>query len=286
MAKLLATDLDGTLLYPVRLKVAIPKKNAKFIRDWIDNGNRVVCVSSRTLSFLPRLEKETGRQLDFIGASSAQISVKGEVVKDTPFDNKILKEIIPELDKKYHPFVFILSTDKHPFCIKTNIKRTKWLAWFYRTYWKMQFARKERYVLDETTFNEEIDHGKVYKVIVFFGLGKKNTMLAKEATKEIREKYEKYNVIEASWSKMVIELTPYDCHKAIGLKEYCEREHFDPSDVYVVGDSGNDITVFKEYYEHSYCLKHSYPSVKKYAKHTIRRVYNLEKVIKKEKKHE
>lgn len=283
MPKLLATDLDGTLLYPAGIKRCIPKKNAEFLRDWIDSGNRVVCISSRTLSFLPQLEAEVGRPLDFIGASSGQISIKGEVVKNYSFDNKILKQVVDELNAKYNPFVFIVSTNDIPFCIRANISKNKWVAWFYRTYWKLQFARKERYVLDETTFNKEVESGDVYKVMVFFGFGKKNMKLAKEATKEIREKY---NVIEASWSKMVIELTPKDCHKAKGLKEYCEHEKFLPNDIYVVGDSGNDITMFKDYYEQSYCLKHGHPSVRKYAKHIIRRVYDLRKIIEKENKNE
>lgn len=273
---LLATDLDGTLLYPNRLKTCMPKKNAEFLRRWLDFGNRVVCISSRSLSFKERLEKEVGRKLDFIGASGAQISLNDKVIKDVFLPNDSIPGLIEKIDKEYRPFAFIAVTKDYPFIIYPPRCRSRFLLWFYRQYWKSQGAKGEKYILDETTFKEQIKSGKVYKIIVFFGFGKKKATLTREITKKIREKYLD---IEASWSKIVIELTPRDCHKAIGLSEYCQRSHIDTRDVYVVGDSGNDITLFKSYYEHSYCLKHGYPSVKKYAKHIIRRVYNLDKLV-------
>ena len=39
MNKVLATDLDGTLFYPKGRKRCIPKKNVKFLQDFIDDGN-------------------------------------------------------------------------------------------------------------------------------------------------------------------------------------------------------------------------------------------------------
>ena len=57
-------------------------------------------------------------------------------------------------------------------------------------------------------------------------------------------------------------------------------------DVYVVGDSGNDITMFNKFHEHSYCMKRGHPSARKYAKHIITRVYKLEKLILRGENHE
>ena len=59
-----------------------------------------------------------------------------------------------------------------------------------------------------------------------------------------------------------------------------------PEDVYVVGDSGNDITMFSKYYDLSYCMKRGHPSARKYAKHIITRVYKLEKLILRGENHE
>ena len=66
MAKLLAIDLDGTLFYPKNIRRCICKKNVKFLRRWIDAGNKVVLVTSRSTQFTERLKDEIKRPVDFI----------------------------------------------------------------------------------------------------------------------------------------------------------------------------------------------------------------------------
>ena len=66
MQKVLAIDLDGTLLYPYSFRHKVSKKNVKFLQRWIDAGNRVVLVSSRDAKFLREVEKEIERPVDVI----------------------------------------------------------------------------------------------------------------------------------------------------------------------------------------------------------------------------
>ena len=49
--KILATDLDGTLFYPKDKKEMICKENLTFIRDFIDQGNKLVIVTGRSLAY-------------------------------------------------------------------------------------------------------------------------------------------------------------------------------------------------------------------------------------------
>ena len=112
--------------------------------------------------------------------------------------------------------------------------------------------------------------------MIFYGLKKNKSKISKEINKDLRDKY---SDIEFSWTAQVNELTPKECNKSAGLKIYCDYMNIDKNDVYVVGDSGNDISMFNEFHEHSYCMKHSYPSVKKYASHVISRVYKLDKLV-------
>ena len=58
MAKLLAIDLDGTLFYPRRVRKCICKKNVIFLRKWIDAGNKLVLVTSRSTQFTAKLKDE------------------------------------------------------------------------------------------------------------------------------------------------------------------------------------------------------------------------------------
>ena len=119
-------------------------------------------------------------------------------------------------------------------------------------------------------------NGKVYKVMTFFGMGKSKRTLSKEINKELRDNFPE---IESSWSLIVNELTPKGCNKGEGLEHYCNVAKIPADDVYVIGDSGNDIAMFQKFHEHSYCMAHAYPSVKKYAKYTVSRVYSLDKLV-------
>ena len=58
MSKVLAVDLDGTLFYPRKLKRCISLKNVHFLRRWIDEGNRLLVVTSRSHEFTVRLKNE------------------------------------------------------------------------------------------------------------------------------------------------------------------------------------------------------------------------------------
>ena len=66
MGKLLAIDLDGTLFYPKRATRCICKKNVKFLRKWIDEGNKVVLVTSRSTQFTEKLKDEIKRGVQTI----------------------------------------------------------------------------------------------------------------------------------------------------------------------------------------------------------------------------
>ena len=132
-------------------------------------------------------------------------------------------------------------------------------------------------------FEKELETAKVYKIMNFIGIRKNKSKISKEINKALREEFPE---IESSWTAQVNELTPQGCNKGNGVERYCQLLGINADDVYVVGDSGNDITMFNKYYEHSYCMKRGHPSARKYAKHIISRVYKLEKLILRGENHE
>ena len=276
MKKVLATDLDGTLFYPKQIKRCIPKKNTKFLQDWIDEGNKLVLVTSRSHQFVEKLKKEIKRPVDFIACNASQIVVDDNLVRDKYINPKELDAVIKYLDEKVQPIAYLMTTKDYPLIIKNN-KNLRGLIYFiYRIWYFFQFKYREDFTLSNEVFDEEIKKGLVYKVMVFYGFGKKKKILSKEINKFLRENYPD---IESSWTSIVNELTPVDCNKGAGLEDYAEHLGFKPNDIYVVGDSGNDITMFNKFYENSYCMAHGYPGVKKYAKHTISRVFKLRKQL-------
>lgn len=276
MAKLLATDLDGTLFYPRQTRRCISKKNQKFLRKWIDAGNRAVLVTSRSLDFLDRLKDELERPVDFLACSSSQVMSDGKLLRESYIPNETLKSILKKIDDRYHPLGYMMTTKDYSLIIKKSRKVNFLFMLLYKLYWIFQFKYREKYEMSNELFDKELNDGKVFKIMVIFGLGKSKKTLSKEINKELRENFPN---IEASWSEQVIELTPKGCSKGEGLEYYCNTLNIDPKDVYVVGDSGNDIAMFTKFHENSYCMKHAFTSVRKYAKHTISRVYKLDKIV-------
>ena len=279
MQKVLAVDLDGTLLYPYSFRHKISKKNVRFLQHWIDSGNRLVLVSSRDANFLHSLEEEIGRKYDIIAGIGSHIEVDGKLIKKVTIDNQELKNTIEFLDAEIKPIAYLLTTSEYPIVIRNNSIASRILRAIYWFPWIIQGKCREPYIIDNKLFDEQVEHGEIVKLMTFFGRGRNKKNLSKEINKVIREKCPE---VESSWTRIVNEITPKDCNKGTSVDYYCKYLKINPSDVYVVGDSGNDITMFNLFNENSYVMSKAYPSVKKYAKHVIRRVYKLDKLLLKE----
>ena len=283
MAKLLAIDLDGTLFYPKRIRHCICKKNVLFLRKWIDAGNKLVLVTSRSTQFTAKLKDEIKRPVDFLNCCSSQIIANDELIYDQWMPREELKKILAEIEEKVEPIAFLMTSENHPCIIKYSRKVNRIYTLFYRIWWWFQFSYREPFTVDNEMFENELNTAKIYKIMNFIGIRKNKSKISKELNKTFREDFPE---IECSWTAQVNELTPQGCNKGNGVERYCRLLDIDHDDVYVVGDSGNDITMFNKFYEHSYCMKRGHPSARKYAKHIISRVYKLEKLILRGENHE
>ena len=276
MCKVLACDLDGTLFYPRGIRRCISRKNVRFLRRWVDAGNKIVLVTSRSHIFTEKLKKEIQRPFDTLNFTSARVYHDDELIRDVWMPNKEIKAVFEEIETKYKPLGYMLNSDEDGL-VAYNPKRSGFIfTWIVYIWYFFQFKYREPGKINNAKFLDVLDHGKPYKMVTFFGFGKKKRELSKSINKELRANFPG---IESSWSIIVNELTPKGCNKGEGLVNYCDTLKINYDDVYVVGDSGNDISMFTQFHDHSYCMAHAYPSVKKYAKHVISRVYKLDKLV-------
>ena len=282
MSKILATDLDGTLMFPKCITHCIPRKNVKFLRRWIDAGNKLVLITSRSAEFVEKLYKEIDRDFDVIACTSSQIFHNREIIYEKSMPNEAITRIVKEIIDKYKPIGLLLTSKKYPCLVYDTGRAGFLLKALYNLWYHFQFAYREPLTISSKESNavveEELKNGNIFKIMTFFGFSKKNGELSKEINKELRQNYPE---IESSWSLIVNELTPKNCNKGAGLERYCSLLNIDKKDVIVVGDSGNDITMFEKFHENSYVMGHAYPSVKKYARYSVNRVYHLEKILNK-----
>lgn len=277
MKKIIATDLDGTLFYPKRRMTMISSKNLKFVQDYIDQGGKVIIVSGRNHYFTAKVVERINRPVDIIGCNSAFIFSDGKKIREEFLPTERIKEIMDEINHDFDPAGYFLMSKNHNL-VTYDRHRNFIYNIALRLYYLSQGIYREPFVNSEFIFNEEVDNGVVHKIMMFFGISLKAIKKAKEVNKKLREKYSE---IETSWVQSFIEITPKGCNKAEGLNYYLNHLQRNKDDLVVVGDSGNDISMFQAF-ENSFCMKHAPQSVQKYAKNIIRHFHDLGTFLKKE----
>lgn len=274
--KLLATDLDGTLFYPKRRIKLIAKKNINYIDRFIKDGNQVVLVTGRSPRFARKVIERLGHEVDVIGMNGAYTISGGEVMNEHFLDFSI-ETMLFDLNSLFPILGTMLISRKYPLLIATP-PVGKFFQLFYRFYYWSLGAYAEDYYFSNEEFLSEIKSNEVYKLMIFFGISKRGVKMASRANQYLRAHYK--DQFEASWSGGFIEITPAGISKANGIEKYRKIHGINAENVYVVGDSGNDISMFQAYYERSFCMKHAHKKVRKYAKTIIQRFHHLERHIK------
>ena len=267
MAKLFATDLDGTLFYPKRRIRLISNKVKKMIQDFIDAGNHFAVVSGRNIGPCNRVFKRLERQGIAVGCNGSFITQNGQIVVKKTFEPDVLHRIIKYCEEHFETRGFYVMSENDEFVQRNRFKSIIY-RFMNRLWYFYQGALRNPCRINEKKFNEIIDGGHAFKLMIMFGISKKSKQRSLEANKELFREFG--NECEASWSNEFIEISPYGCSKSNGLKfleNYLKIQH---SDVFVVGDSGNDISMFKEYQDNSFCMSHAPLSVSKYAKHIVK----------------
>ena len=273
--KVLASDLDGTLFYPKSRFLMVPKTNRRFLQRLYERGDRLLVVSSRSLQFKPQLEKRLKVDFDFIGCDGCVIEASGKVVKEEFLDPSIALPMIDELSKDYDPGMMIATTPEHPMvCTRKEVSLGTTVGYF--LYMSVQGVYREKFIRNDKMFRASIESGKCYKIMVLIGVTKKAKKKAEIITKELIEKYPQFHF---AWLNEFIEITPKGCTKATGVAKYLDSIGLSEDNVYVVGDSGNDVPMFEAFYEHSFCMGHAPQSIRAKAKHVVTNYVDLEKAL-------
>lgn len=274
MEKILATDLDGTLFYPKDTKEMIAKPNLFFLQSFIDQGGKVILISGRSHVYCQKTVEKIGRPCATISYNGACIFDGQKMIYENGIKNDEAKDIIEEISKTYHNSGVFLMTENG---LSIHLKyKSKLIRKGFKIYYKCQGIYAENLLSEEADYEKELKEGHIYKIMIYFGLGKRMQNRAKQANTILRNTYSN---VECNWSKNVIEITAKDCSKAKSLATLLDVMNEKDSEIYVVGDSGNDISLFKAYPKNSFCMGHAPDAVKKYAKYTIEKFEDLSRYI-------
>jgi len=271
---LLAADLDGTLFYPKRCRQMISRPNLKFLRAFIDAGHQFVAITGRSDRYMQKMKKVIQRPFDFIGCNSAVIVADNQYIFEA-FLPTVINQIIDDLNEMFDVRGLLLLGENSPILV-TGPDRSWLTIKGMEIYYKAQGAYAEDFIVDHHGFYKMINEGKAYKLMVFFGYSKKKKEYASKVNSYLRAHYPE---VESAWSGSVVEITAKNISKGNGLLAYSQYRNIAPDDIIVVGDSGNDISMFKAFPTHAFVMKHASYKVKKYAKQQIKYVHQLAKYV-------
>lgn len=276
MNKLIATDLDGTLFYPKHRIRMISKKSLRFIRKFIDDGNEFAIVSGRNASFGFKVAKKINRPVSIVGCNGAFVYYHDKKIYSNTIKPEFAREVLDYVEKTYDIKAFFVMSNENDFVLRNRYKTLLYKFGYFMWYWS-QGVYREKFHTSKDKFYEIIDQNKAYKFMSMFGIFKKDKIIASLANKDIFKKFG--DKVEPSWSNEFIEYTPAGTSKSTGLKFLADYLNISHSDIYVVGDSGNDISMFRDFSENSFSMEHAPLSVSKYANHVIKRFEDIEKYI-------
>lgn len=272
MKKLLAVDLDGTLFYPKRSLTLMTRKNYRFLKDFISQGNEVVLATGRNSMMLPKLEKKLGCTLTLIGCNGGFIMRDGKILDSHPLQQERCAAMYVDLREEFQVMAWTAmdSGDKDYIYFKDGLG--KFMKPLVKVYYFFKFKYCEHTVMRRDAFIEKIKAGEVYKIMSMYGVGRKAVHKALLATEPVREKYgDWFNVAN---SKTVLEITDKEASKGKALLKYAMDNGYSIDDVYCVGDSENDVSMFK-LFPHSFAMDNAYDWVKEHATHVVRRVSDI-----------
>ena len=275
MIKLIATDLDGTLFYPKKRIKGLCTSNTKFLRSFIKNGGELVIASGRSIGVVKKIETKLQSKVSFIGCNGAFIYKNNIIFDPKPLDNNIVIDIFTQCNNSFPIFNWVLFDENEVMFNYLDEKVDKFST-FASLFNRFRGFYHDPLSFDREQFISHLNNATLYKLNIMFGLTKKAREAAYESYISLKNRYQ--HQVELAWSDSVVEITALGVNKGKELELYCEKKKIPKNDVLVIGDSGNDITMFN-LFPHSFIMSHAKEELKNKANHIVDLVSDLEKYV-------
>lgn len=265
MMKLIACDLDGTLLdgnhgLSDKSKAVLPKLAEQGIQFMVATGRMAQSVIPMFEHVLPDCEYlllNGALITDAKGKALYEVTMKKEHIR-------LVDAIFQKYDICYHMFTGIGTiTSDEKRCVKAFLEHLQQQGLDEGIAMKMKdesgFCRYAREVKDISAFlSEEIP---VYKMEAFGGLSQN----LEKARSELQacQALHVTNSIEDN-----IEVTQKTAQKGIALAAFCKEKGIAKEDVLVIGDSLNDLSMIEEF-PNSIAMKNGHSYIQKAAAYIL-----------------
>ena len=257
MIKLVASDLDGTLL--LNGAQSLPPELFPLIRELKKQGILFVAASGRQYPNMRRLFAPVLNDMAFICENGALAVMNDQVLYQDCFEPGLAREIVEaiyntegsEFSCAAKDFYYIRPKTQHFLDLMTKVVKTSCK------------------VID--SFDEITE--PCMKLAVYEREG-----IQEDTIHYWKERFgDRCTVVTSGFAW--VDFIPFGTNKARGLKVYQERLNIRPEECVAFGDEYNDMEMLKAI-PHSFAMSHSKPGVQKAAAHITDRVEPiLEKLI-------
>lgn len=267
MIKLIASDMDGTLL---RHDQTISSFNIKAIRAAAEHGVEFIVATGRGYNSVQQLQNKFGFSCDNILLNGAELRTKdGTVVDSIELTKNKVRDIIRIL-KPYGIIIHYMTSDG---VIVTDSKEAvladmqRRMDSFRHHFTDEEFANfsKRDHLANlkfidniETLFQQNI---KIFKIEAFYE-DQDEVLSINNQLKRMK------GVAVASASLNSIEVTDFDATKGNMISKYAHSLGIKTEEVAVIGDSLNDESMFRMF-PHSYAMNNAMEELKKIANEVV-----------------
>ena len=263
MKKLLASDIDGTLY----VNNQVHEKSIDYIKKFRNNGHALLLCTGRNLSGVKYLIDNFDIEPDgFILCNGAVILDKDlNVIKEETLEDDTLKRTFEEF-KDNDKYNFYFSNSEYIYFIEGYNNNPRM---------NTEKMKKEYNIVilsEDEFYNNSYKANSMGVEVKSADIIETQTKID-EITKLMGEKLTLYR------NQYFIDIVPKDCSKSTGIKDVLEVHGVLDDDVYVIGDSWNDLSMFEKF-KNSYTFTYAEEDLKKHASNVIEAFYDcLEHII-------
>lgn len=246
MIKLIASDMDGTLLNE---KMEVSSRNIQAIKDAEKNGIEFLIATGRGLSEAKPFLKNHVHP-GFITLNGAEVfDPKEKLISSNPLSREAQKKVV-ELFNKYNVY-FEVITDKGIFSNDREARVTNLANLLMKlnpgtSYKQALKDTQERVKMMPMNFVDNYDdvlNNDSYQIMKLIGFNEHQhrvlAPLKKEITKTIKD------VVPTSSSPNNVEVNSIDAQKGIALLQYADNKNILPEEIMAIGDNLNDYSMIK-----------------------------------------
>ncbi|MCR1950943.1 HAD family hydrolase [Clostridium sp. DSM 100503] len=248
--KYLACDLDGTL---VQHDNTIKEEDINAILKLKEEGHKFIISTGRSLEGIHKIFNEYPEiKYDYIVACNGSIIIDSNdnVIYDNYIGNEVAEEVFRDFIGEEDIYVHFEHEGSNYLIEPEDFSGIEHLM----DYFKGVISK-------EDVFSEK----RNYSIISLFAKNM-NINKAEEAKELLIKKYG--HDLEAFRNQYFVDIAPKDCSKGNGLKKLLELNKLDIEKLYAIGDSYNDLSMFK-LTKNSFTFHHVEEELKGYANNHV-----------------